>query len=173
MPVIGPHADIEAELLLAKRKPIGGPFLVVNISELPKATSRSMLKAALDRIKLDEAVKTGELFSLDLEINRRVLRYYCQGDRYECLKSALDGEQYVYGEEFGYRPRDIRFFEWYVNLPDRLAAIVRSLNSPIQNAYINTALRDAGIDNPKRYWEDVRRRLDEYEKRGMSERLEL
>ncbi|MBL8846814.1 MAG: hypothetical protein JNN24_13680 [Hyphomicrobium zavarzinii] len=162
LPVIGPHAGIEAELLLAKRKPIGGPFLIADDSD-PKKMCRSILKASLDRIRLDEAVENGRLSSVDLNSDGLTFRYYCQSDQHEQLKNSLERNQYVFGEEFGYRPRDIRFFEWYIQLPDWLGSVVRSLNAPIQHAFLNTALRDAGIDDPKRHWEELRNRLKVHE----------
>ena len=67
LPVIGPHAGIEADLLLAGKKPLG--WVIV---EPDDATFQDPFDQAEHegRKKLDEAVRQGKLKSMDVIVHR-------------------------------------------------------------------------------------------------------
>lgn len=63
-PVIGPHADIEMELMLAGKKPITWTFVAPDDATCDDIR---MQKAHRDRKLLDRAVTQGKLISVDVE----------------------------------------------------------------------------------------------------------
>lgn len=122
----------------------------------------SIIKAELDRIRLDAAVSAGALRSVDVKDGPAHFRYFCQPDELEALKAALE-KNGLYGEQFGYRERDIKFFEWYARLPDWLGTPIRKINAPMQSAYQNKCLREAGISEPNTYFQGVLEHIEQFD----------
>jgi hypothetical protein len=137
LPVIGPHAGIEAELLLAGKKPLGW----TSVDPDNMVFNDPQMQAEHEgRKKLDEAVRQGKLVSADVVVHTAndekgnrvnletpwLFRHYCQPGNEENLQrivafntKAFNFEEPDYallegkdiGEYLGYRSKDINL--WY------------------------------------------------------------
>lgn len=154
MPVIGPHADIEAELLLAGIKPVG--FLFVFRDEEKEFLQDWRSKKLYRDVKiLDQAVTQGKLKSMDMPLNGSgILRYYCQPGKERLMKIAADGNA---GDEeaqklsswhkiLGYRRRDELFFNFCQRLPMSVRDAIVEFNANAQVTHREELLKQCKID---------------------------
>lgn len=179
LPVIGPHADIEAELLLGGVKPLG-LLNVWSLNEIP-AGHLPWIKEYLDVRKLDKAVDEGRLISYDVQIKSstgdtgRIIRHYAQPDQKENIERLVayhtklwdeSGEEpdesilgdKSFGQYLGYRRQDEIFFDLLqkANLPEKIDQFLRhDITSKWRNLYQDSLLRQAGIENPRQYWRET------------------
>ena len=175
-PVIGPHADIEAELLLAGKKPVAS-FVVDDFDDeqLSNLSQRS-LKKHLDRLRLDDAVEFGKLISKDVKVNAprpdlqdQILRYYAlphEKDNLEKItrshESILSGQEdgapnADFGKIYGYRKRDTLLFNLIItnrHIPQATKMAIISMNANCQIALREQLLLDAGHD-PEEWYESL------------------
>ncbi len=164
LPVVGPHADIEAELMLAGLKPITWTVVVPEDKHIEDLRIKIRHEG---RKRLDEAVKEGKLIAIDVEQalpqdpgNLTIIRHYAQPENEDKLKriaafntNAFNGEPSSIdlgvdmGYHLGYRKRDILFFNWIINsrlLPDKLKEKIIDINRYSQIALRERLLEQAG-----------------------------
>lgn len=180
LPVIGPHANIEAEMMLAGKKPITW----MHAMKENEHTEDIRLKIEQrGRKLLDKAVESGQLIAIDVkQLNPNhpnggmVFRHYAQPDNEEKLKliaayntAAFNGKEPSqelekaldkdFGHYLGYRKRDILFFNNIINsrhVPNVIKDKILDLNVRSQKAYRDTQLEKAGYD-VKEWYEDIKR----------------
>lgn len=145
MPLVGPHAGYEAELLLAGKKPVGLFVDKTPPPEIIEDFSAHMEKVRSDIRTLDKAVREGSLIkhshsSIDQQRFTWMWHYYCQPDQVqqmldlcELIAAANENREPNFkptrqiGEYFGYTKADIRLFNagGYSSLPWLLSYIMR------------------------------------------------
>jgi hypothetical protein len=163
LPVIGPHADIEAELLLAGIKPVGWLWIYPDDETFKNWRMR---KEQRDRKILDRAVAEGKLKSIDtVRDNIPVRRFYCQPGREEDMqwvKAIEDGDENAardckkeWNELYGYRKRDVLFYNYYFRFPEQLGSLMRQMNANAQMYHREKLLEECGID-PAQWVEQLR-----------------
>lgn len=154
-PVIGPHADIEADLMLAGKKPITWVFVAPDEA---KFDDPRMQRQHEGRKRLDRAVEEGRLIAIDVEQRYDehpeyvgVYRHYAQPENEEKLKQVVAFNKQAFngrdvsqveldkdmGHYLGYRRRDIFFFNNVINaplLPEGLRDVIIRFNAPCQQA---------------------------------------
>lgn len=164
LPVIGPHAGIEAELLLNGTKPLGWIDIVPDWADQEHPENKK--KLALEK-RLDAAVAEGRLSAIDVAVPRPndlpghyIYRHYCQKGREADLEKVAAFNSFVFnrkkpegveldksfGEYLGYRKRDRWYWE---NMPDIGRHLPRSLKDAladfnaktVQPAYQSEALK--------------------------------
>ena len=168
LPVIGPHSDIEGQLLLNGTKPMGWIDLLPPTADPGFGSNRKKLEL---QKQLDQAVEDGRLKSADVVVRLRgadgkpgagppcTFRHYCQpGNESDMEKmvvfnqKAFSGEQpdanleKSFGDYLGYRKRDQMLFaavmKYGRHLPRTLMDAVYSLNEKVtQPAYQAEALK--------------------------------
>lgn len=172
-PVVGPHSDIETELMLAGKKPMTWTFVAPDDATFDDSR---MQKAHRDRKLLDKAVAEGKLIAVDVEHRDpdypehvAIFRHYAQPGQEESLKRVSEFNKQAFnfndlsevdldkdmGHYLGYKKRDILFFNHVVNsslLPDFVVNAVIRLNSSCQVARREKLLLEAGYD--LRVWHD-------------------
>lgn len=179
LPVIGPHADIEAELLLGGVKPLGW-LNVWSLDGIP-AGYLPAIKQYLDVQKLDKAVHEERLISYDVQGKSPTgdvlytVRHYAQPDQKENIERIVayhtklwngSGEEpdesilgdKSFGQYLGYRRQDEIFFDFLnsANLPKKIDEFLRcDLTSKWKTLYQDSLLRQAGIENPRQYWRET------------------
>lgn len=155
-PVIGPHAGIECELMLAGIKPVTWmPVLTANSAY---RYTRGLLEEQRRRILLDRAVEEGKLISRDIYYRdskdvENIERFYAQPDREDLMNIlADDHEKFLngqmseevldYGSLLGYRKRDCFYF-------NHTRGAVKSFSSYTNIAFLwayqNELLKQNGI----------------------------
>lgn len=166
LPVIGPHANIEARLLLAGKKPLG--WVLVEPDELvfdnPSAQAEHEARKGLD-----EAVRAGKIIAEDVLVYRLSdangvvrerseplnFRHYCQPGHEKDLEAVVaynrkafnheepDGSllKKDFGEYLGYRKRDIKL--WYSGTPLPMRGLIRFALAHIKNVRLHKTI--AGI----------------------------
>lgn len=176
-PVIGPHADIEAELMLAGRKPL--TWLNIVPDEFKDSSPRAK-KMHRDIKLLDKAVAEGKLLSIDVKLpspgDANIIRHYAQPEQEESLKlmsefnrqiwncddtSKLDLDKLAdnigmdknkgFGEYLGYKKRDILFFKYTTSMPKFISNALINLNASCQQARVEKSLIETGHDLQKWY----------------------
>lgn len=166
LPVIAPHADIEAELLLAGIKPIG--FFVEIKPE--HASDPQQAKRAIDIAKLDDSVLLGHLKKTSIKNHHgMIIHYYCQPeseDRMHILAAEMlrtnDPQEkdktlrVDLGAELGYRLRDRLLWKAIhsSNLVNWFNERVHS-NLDAKDAYQSKMLEKAGIPDADQYFDDI------------------
>lgn len=164
MPVIGPHAHIESELMLAGEKPLTWIFVFPDTADFSHPEVKNIYKA---QKKLDQAVLEGRLISQDVEQRdpensapANIIRHYAQPKNREDLKKVAAFNSKAFNREdlsdvmldkdlghyLGYRKRDIYFFNYIVNsavLPDALVTSLIEMNAPCQKALQNKLLNQS------------------------------
>ena len=177
LPVNGPHANIECELLLAGKKPVGW-FDIYSPQQIEdNKRSEKKIKELHDQERLDQAVKDGKLKSADgyAHETEKIVRYYCQPEHENTMHALMmtqekmyllmQGEQprelslceqislaskgiYRYGTGLGYRKRDV--MDWYLHkiFPD-----LPKISEKYGQAYRNHLLEECGI-NPQKFHEE-------------------
>tara|TARA_R110002124_G_scaffold73157_11_gene196239 strand:- start:1580 stop:2236 length:657 start_codon:yes stop_codon:yes gene_type:complete len=154
-PVIGPHADIEADLMLAGKKPITWVFVAPDEARFDDPR---MQRQHEGRKRLDKAVEEGRLIAIDVEQRYDehpeyvgVYRHYAQPENEEKLKQVVAFNKQAFngrdvsqveldkdmGHYLGYRRRDIFFFNNVINaplLPEGLRDVIIRFNAPCQQA---------------------------------------
>jgi hypothetical protein len=167
MPVIGPHAHIEAELMLAGKKPL---TWVIAAPDETVYQDPYMQKDHEGRKLLDQAVREGKLIAKDVEFHRPnepqyrfTARHYAQPDQKENLDlvTAFNEKAFNFldysdvnldkdlGHYVGYKKRDIFFFNHITNsglLPPSIVNKIIDLNASCQAARRNAYLQEAGYD---------------------------
>jgi len=180
LPVIGPHANIEADLMLAGLKPLTW-FPAYPDEELKAGTlilNEGLKTWHYARKKLDKAVENGTLLSMDIETTVPnipeyidITRHYCQLDqeanmrrvahfnlkafeRQEILDEDLDKD---IGHYLGYRRRDIAFFNAMQSgfVPKRLIPFIIKFNAPSQVALRQQLLERAGIPDERTHFRAI------------------
>lgn len=165
LPVIGPHADIEADLMLAGKKPLMWTFVAPD--EMHFDDPR-MQKQHEDRKRLDQAVKEGKLIALDITRDNaghpdsiNVFRHYAQPEEEDKLKRIVAFNEKTFnfqdysevnldkdiGHYLGYRRRDILFFNNTIGspyLPEAAKRWIVGLNESAQRAYRTRLLEECG-----------------------------
>ncbi|MGQ0527306.1 MAG: hypothetical protein ACT4OY_04660 [Alphaproteobacteria bacterium] len=172
MPVIGPHADIECELLLAGIKPAG--WLTIGSREQAGDDFR-LRKIVRDIPLLDQAVKEGKLISRDVsykDVHSQeifTIRHYAQPDKEKFLNILCRDHENLwndkeipeeiseepYGTLLGYRQRDVYFFDITQRLPQSLSNWIITFNNISQIAYQRKLLTEAGHD-PDKFYENLK-----------------
>ncbi len=168
MPVIGPHAGIDAELMLAGKKPI----CILPVFEYNPNEEFIYKKRNYDRLRLDKAVEEGQLVSTDRFIqggdqrNDFTMRFYAQPHKEQEMKEFADNYlnfeklKKDHGRYLGYRRRDVML--WYApsSLPSRIINPIYALSRQFKTAHRNTLLRNAGIEDPDQYCQRMEDKLD-------------
>ena len=171
-PVIGPYTDIEADLMLAGKKPLTWTLVV------PEDCLHEGIGTLIEhegRKRLDKAVEEGRLISRDVEVKHpdspaepMIFRHYAQPDKKDSLKQMADFNTAAFnfkdvsrihldksiGEHLGYRKRDRFLFENVINnplLPDKIKDFLIDMNAACQQALREKLLHDAGYKLDK--WE--------------------
>jgi hypothetical protein len=166
-PVVGPHANIEAELMLAGKKPITWAFVA---SDEVILRGLGAQKKQQGRKLLDRAVADGKLIAVDVECPYpehpeyvAIFRHYAQLGQEENLARVSECNRRAFnrlglsevplgkdmGYYLGYRKRDILFFNYVVNsnlLPMFIKRGIIGLHSPCQRARREELLLEAGYD---------------------------
>ncbi len=154
MPVIGPHSDIECELLLAGKKPVG--WVTTNNPRMPR-DGWSAKKSLRDVKILDEAVANGKLKSTKLPIeNDGVVNFYCLPEYEELMnltkrqmqrdaEADRSLEHISWHQILGYRRRDELFWSFYEKLPENFRYAILN-NSPSPWHLKGKLLRECGIE---------------------------
>lgn len=166
-PVIGPHSDIEPELMLSGKKPL--TWMVV-MSDNMVSKDRRLQKEHEGRKQLDEAVENGTLIASDVTYTDprfpeyvHTLRHYAQPTQTDQLRRVVEFNKCALnrqdlspvmldkdaGHYLGYRKRDIFFFTHIVNqkwLPGKLKDLIIDLNAPFQKAHREKMLIESGYD---------------------------
>jgi len=161
-PVIGPHSNIEAELMLAGTKPIAQ----YGLFDLPPNAPVQFKKEVHDRLRLDRAVADGLLVSTDRTFEFEegypvTFRFFAQPENEQEMIEYADGYETAethtkdYGRYLGYRRRDIALFRLNCSLPDIISRKLIDLNAPFQRAHLRQQLESAGIENPSQYMRDL------------------
>lgn len=156
MPSIGGHYGIERQLLMAGKKPVGWLFLYSDEQIAKEPESR---KLDSDRAILDQAVRSGQLKSMDItNIYGSKIRLYCQPGFEEHMKAAACDEMGLerteglpkesLGHLLGYRYRDVIFYELYNHLPRSLKPRILNMNEPFKQAFQERTLDSLGLDTP-------------------------
>ncbi|WP_421896394.1 hypothetical protein [Marinoscillum sp.] len=177
-PIIGPHADIEAEMMLAGKKPVTWMFV------MPDDGKPRDIRIKLEqegRKKLDQAVKEGKLVSIDVEQRhpqapngKLIFRHYAQKGNEKSLKristfnkEAFNGLEHTVqldkdiGYYLGYRKRDIFFFNHVINssyVPSQWKVKMINMNSYCQRAFQETQLEKAGYNLKE--WDEYIREIE-------------
>lgn len=166
-PVVGPHADIEAELMLAG----GKPLMWMPVAPDDAVFDDPYLQREHEgRKRLDKAVEDGKLISIDVEHalpdnpeNIKVTRHYAQPENEEKLERVVAFNKQAFsfndvsdvhldqdiGHYLGYRRRDILFFSHVVSsdfVPASIASALVKLNAPFQQARREQLLLDSGCN---------------------------
>lgn len=163
LPVIGPHADIEGELLLAGKKPLGW------IAVLPPSADPDLCRQELDvQRRLGHAVAEGKLIAADVtqtftspkgEENSFIFRHYAQPGREKDLATmaAFNADIFNgkaptvklekdFGDYLGYRRRDQLLWnlvQRYGHKAPKMVDAIYKLNANVtQHAYQSMALGD-------------------------------
>jgi hypothetical protein len=154
-PMVGPHSDIEGELLLNGTKPLGW------ISILPDTADPNhppFIKEREVQARLDAAVEEGRLSSKDVTYRLRgpdgkpgpreyVSRHYCQKGLEADLEkmvafnqAAFNGQRTdakldkSFGDYLGYRQRDQEFFKFTQDMGRHLPrTLMDAINDFTQN----------------------------------------
>ncbi len=150
-PVIGPHDGIEAELMLAGKKPL--TWSPVIPAEAYEGLTPKMLEGTLagDFMKLEEGVRQGKLKSMDVVVHRyrdfatgeiknnlkpEIYRHYCQPGKEEDMKRMAAFNQKLFnfeepdysllqkdiGTYLGYRDKDVQLWSRGLRQPLRQAS---------------------------------------------------
>lgn len=168
-PVIGPHANIECELMLANMKPLAllPVFDFSGTEEIPA----HLKKCHSDRIRLDQAAEDGRLLSetfcyhpnKDENQPLQTVRIYGQKEHqadfeeftnhYRAVITATSEEEEdaayglltkEWGEYLGYRKRDQLFFNLSTTYTPNFHTHLVRMNAPFQSAYL-TEMRNAAL----------------------------
>jgi hypothetical protein len=168
LPNIGTHGGIEAEMLLAKRKPLGWMYVPrvlpdVKIENLPPAFQKEIR----DHERLGEAVKRGDLVSKDVVTRETlpdgstltsVFRHYAQPGKEKTLDAVAAFNEKAFnrqplndvmlkediGKILGYRKRDRFMWNNMHRLPRVMQDALITLNHKfIRDAYQANELRKA------------------------------
>jgi hypothetical protein len=161
-PVVGPHADIEAELMLVGKKPITWSLVVPD--DVTFKAWRTQ-KEHQDRKLLDQAVAEGKLIAVDVEMRHpdqhiTIFRHYAQLGQEENLRRVSEFNKHAFnsdhlpevdldkdiGHYLGYKKRDILFFNNFNLLPNFITRAIINLNSLCQQARREKLLIEAGYD---------------------------
>jgi hypothetical protein len=166
-PVVGPHTNIEAELMLAGKKPLTWTFVAPDDMTFKDL---SMQKDHQGRKLLDCAVAERKLIAVDIEQRDPdhpeyvvVFRHYAQPGQEENLKRVSEFNRRAFnrldlsevsldqdmGHYLGYQRRDILFFNHIVHsgfLPDFIIGKIIDFNSSCQRARREKLLLEAGYD---------------------------
>jgi hypothetical protein len=164
LPVIGPHAGIEAELLLNGTKPLGWIDIVPPWAD---PDHPPFVKARALEQRLDAAVAEGRLSAIDVAVPRPhnlpgnyIYRHYCQKGLEADLEKLATFHRFVFngkkpegvtldksfGDYLGYRQRDQKYFkvvqEMGCHLPRTLMEALHSFNEKVvQPAYQQEMLK--------------------------------
>jgi hypothetical protein len=171
LPIIGPHAGIEAELLAAGRKPLG--WIPVNdaLTDQTYMSEAAIAKEEADVIMLDDLVAKGQLISKDAEIYIETdgapkrYRHYAQIDNEKYLnfcqainEKALNQEDVSSlseqadisaGTMLGYRKRDQALFQVILPslyVPTFIKKALCTASPVIREAYQRDLLRQIAED---------------------------
>ena len=166
-PVIGPHADIEGELMLAGQKPIA----LFDVFTPHPNDDFERKKMCYDRLRMDQAVTNGTLVSADREITQEdgesfTMRFFAQPEKEQEMLEFADGYNSgagltkSHGAYLGYRKRDICLFRATSILPEPIEKSLINLNTIFQRAYSDKQLKNAGIEEPNAYFEELKEQLE-------------
>jgi hypothetical protein len=165
-PVIGPHAGIEVDLMLAGKKPL---TWIPVFSDQANFADWRVMKMHEDRLRLDAAVEQGLLIAKDVtafagdpEKAFPVRHYALPSEKRrlemlvafnQCAMNDQDVSQADLKEDvgryLGYRRRDVLFFNHIVNspfIPGPIKTWIIDANAPCQRARRDQLLREAGVD---------------------------
>jgi hypothetical protein len=168
-PVVGPHAGVESELLLAGKKPLGWTLVAPDDTQFKDPR---MQKDHQGRMLLDRAVASGNLIAIDVEQRNKhapaeesviVLRHYAQLGQEQNLRRVSEFNKRAFnglnisdadldqdmGHYLGYRRRDIFLFNHVAQsglLPGCIKRIILYFNAACQKARREALLIESGHD---------------------------
>lgn len=168
-PVVGPHDAIEADLMLAGKKPLTWVDVYDDVSQI---LDRRLYHAHIGRLRLDEAVAQGRLLAADVEqvwddphVPPLIVRHYAQPAYKNELSLVVEYNKLAFntdhdgniqgkdmGEYVGYRKRDIALFGIVgpflrsTAVPQLAKEWFWNLNDLTQVALREKLLIDIGID---------------------------
>ncbi len=139
LPVIDPHGGLEADLMLAGKKPLTYfPAWPDNRPPPPHSNQYAFGIYEATR-KLDEAVRQGKLKSVDVSVTREgethIARHYCQPDKEKEMMFLAAYNNKVFNDKkpdltlqkdvgayLGYRKRDIWLWRHFKYDPSKLSS---------------------------------------------------
>lgn len=169
LPNIGTHGGIEADLLLAKRKPLGWMYVPRKLDDNEKIEDfpPQFQKEVRDHERLQEAVQKGDLIAKDVVTREElpsggtltsVFRHYAQPDKEKTLEAVVAFNEKAFnrqplddvmlkediGKILGYRKRDRFMWNNMHRLPKVMQDALITVNHKfIRDAYQANELRKA------------------------------
>lgn len=163
MPVIGPHAGIEAALLLSGHKRLGWIHAFTDPEIIDRISGEARREYDIQK-ELDDAVSAGKLKSVDVlqkmrgDYSEITIRHYCQPQFEEEMRFIARINEKLFnrqqpdedlkksfGAYLGYRKRDQLLWKILPDLPKPLQNAIYKLNASVtQPAYQQHMLNKTG-----------------------------